>query len=167
MPKRIFAGTENDRRETAKAGKEAALTIISSSERETEQAGARLVSALGPGSVVALYGGLGAGKTAFVRGMAEGLGIEGGVSSPTFTVVNEYPGRTPLFHFDMYRLSGPDELYGIGWDDYLDRGGICAVEWSENVEAAFGADTVRVRIERSGDGERIITIEGLDENTCS
>ena len=90
------------------------MTIITTSERETELAGARLASGLKKGSVVALYGGLGAGKTAFVRGMAEGLGIKSGVSSPTFTVVNEYPGSTPLFHFDMYRLSGPDELYGIG-----------------------------------------------------
>ena len=144
------------------------MTIISSCERETELAGARLARIMKPGGVAALYGGLGAGKTAFVRGMAEGLGIKAGVSSPTFTVVNEYPGRIPLFHFDMYRLSGPDELYGIGWDDYLERGGICAVEWSENVEAAFGADTVRVRIERTGDSDRRITIEGIDDqNTCT
>lgn len=144
------------------------MTVTAFSERETELAGARLAAGLAPGSVVALYGDLGAGKTAFVRGMAEGLGLDAQVTSPTYTVVNEYAGKVPLFHFDMYRLSGCDELYGIGWDDYLDRGGICAVEWSENVEAIFGPDTVKVRLQRIDDGTRKITIEGIShKDTCT
>ncbi|NLM84246.1 MAG: tRNA (adenosine(37)-N6)-threonylcarbamoyltransferase complex ATPase subunit type 1 TsaE [Clostridiales bacterium] len=135
------------------------MTIFSHSEKETEEAGRRLAERLGPGAVVALCGDLGAGKTAFVRGMAEGLGIRARVSSPTFTIVNEYPGRVPLFHFDMYRLSGEDELYEIGWDEYLERGGVIAVEWSEIVPNAFPENTVRVTIARTDDGGRRIDIE--------
>ena len=135
------------------------MTVVTNSERETEQVGRELAVTLSPGSVVALYGDLGAGKTAFVRGLAEGLGIDGSVSSPTFTIVNEYRGRIPLFHFDMYRLSGSDELFEIGWEDYLDRGGVCAVEWSENVEDAFLEDTIRVRIKKLSDSAREITVE--------
>lgn len=138
------------------------MTLTSTGEKDTMRMGAEFARRLKPGSVVALYGDLGAGKTAFVRGMAEGLGISERVSSPTFTVVNEYPGKVPLFHFDMYRLSGADELYDIGWDDYLDRGGIVAVEWSERVEEALGGDTVKVRIIRRGEDERLITIEGME-----
>ena len=127
------------------------------SEMETEHAGETFASFLRPGDVVALYGDLGAGKTAFVRGLSKGLGVTGRVSSPTFTIVNEYPGPIPLFHFDMYRLGSSDELFEIGWEDYLVRGGICAVEWSENVEDAFYPDTIRVRIEILEDSCRVIT----------
>ena len=135
------------------------MTVVTHSERETEQVGRELAATLTPGSVVALYGDLGAGKTAFVRGLAAGLGIGSAVSSPTFTIVNEYRGSIPLFHFDMYRLSGSDELFEIGWEDYLDRGGVCAVEWSENVEDAFFEDTIRVRITKLSDTAREITVE--------
>jgi tRNA threonylcarbamoyladenosine biosynthesis protein TsaE len=135
------------------------MTLISSSEKETEEAGYNLARHLKAGSVVALYGGLGAGKTAFVRGLARGLGINITAFSPTFTIVNEYPGKIPLFHFDMYRLSDPEELYNIGWDDYLDRGGICVTEWSENVEAAFTKGTIRVRITITDETSRIISID--------
>lgn len=138
------------------------MKIISKSEKETEAAGAELAKTLAPGSVVAMYGDLGAGKTAFVRGMSRGLGITFPVSSPTFTVVNEYPGKTPLFHFDMYRLGSADELFDIGWDDYLERGGICAVEWSENVEEAFEPGTVKVTVTKLGDTEREILVEVMD-----
>ena len=132
------------------------------SEQETEAAGERFAKTLPEGAVVALYGGLGAGKTAFVRGMARGLGLTDRVSSPTFTIVNEYlGGERPLFHFDMYRLGGPDELFGVGWDDYLARGGVIAVEWSENVEDAFEGGEIRVRLSRLGDTAREIEI---DEN---
>ena len=134
------------------------MTIISNSEAETEEAGARFAQTLPDGAVVALYGGLGAGKTAFVRGMARGLDIEAPVSSPTFTIVNEYPGRRELFHFDMYRLEGADDLFDIGWEDYLSRGGICAVEWSEKVSDAFEGDEIKVRIEKAGEDRRTITI---------
>ncbi|MGI5935519.1 MAG: tRNA (adenosine(37)-N6)-threonylcarbamoyltransferase complex ATPase subunit type 1 TsaE [Oscillospiraceae bacterium] len=136
------------------------MTIITNSEEETEQAGAELARRLLPGAVVALYGDLGAGKTAFVRGMARGLGLNCRVSSPTFTIVNEYQGEVDLFHFDMYRLSGADELFNIGWEDYLARSGICAVEWSEKVQDAFYGDEVVVRIEKLSDNRRRISIEG-------
>lgn len=134
-------------------------------EKETEAIGAALAKRLPAGSVVAFSGELGAGKTAFVRGMARGLGSGEQVTSPTFTIVNEYEGgRLPLFHFDMYRLSGADELYEIGWEDYLARGGICAVEWSETVRSALEGDIVWVDLRRGeGENERIITIEGGEE----
>ncbi len=134
------------------------MTIISKSEAETEAAGERFARTLPQGAVVALYGDLGAGKTAFVRGMARGMGIDARVSSPTFTIVNEYLGTRDLYHFDMYRLGSSEELFDIGWEDYLSRGGVCAVEWSENVEDAFEGDQICVRIEKTGDGERVITI---------
>ena len=138
------------------------MMYLSHSEKETEQLGERLGQALSPGTVVAYTGGLGMGKTAFTRGLARGLGCTERVTSPTFTLVNEYPGRIPLFHFDVYRLSSSDALYDIGWDDYLDRGGVCAVEWSENVMDALPEDTVWVRIAREGDTGRSITIEGVE-----
>lgn len=136
------------------------MIIQTHSEQETEAAGEALAKTLPEGAVIALYGDLGAGKTAFVRGMARGLGLTDRVSSPTFTIVNEYlGGDKPLFHFDMYRLSGPEELFGVGWDDYLTRGGVIAVEWSENVEAAFEGTELRVRLTRLGDETREIEIE--------
>lgn len=130
----------------------------SKSESETEAIGEAFARELPDGAVVAMYGELGAGKTAFVRGMARGMGIDCRVSSPTFTIVNEYPGKRELIHFDMYRLSSADELFDIGWEDYLARGAVCAVEWSENVADAFLGDEITVRIEKTGENERIITI---------
>ena len=142
------------------------MDYITRSASETEQLGARLAERLLPGDVIALRGGLGAGKTAFTRGLARGLGIEDPVTSPTYTIVNEYSqGRLPLFHFDMYRLPDSDALFDIGWEDYLDRGGVCAVEWSENVSDALPEDTVYVTIQRHAEHEdwRVITIEGGSE----
>ena len=141
------------------------MEYLSHSEAETEALGARLAASLSPGAVVAYQGGLGMGKTAFTRGLAKGLGYDGRVTSPTFTIVNEYEGgRLPLFHFDMYRLEDADALFDIGWEDYLDRGGICAVEWSEQVAGAMPPDTVYVTIARcpEADNWRTITIEGAD-----
>lgn len=135
-------------------------TYITKSEQETEELGRKLAEKLPGGTVVAMYGDLGAGKTAFVRGMARGMGLSCRVSSPTFTIVNEYLGERDLIHFDMYRLSGADELFDIGWEDYLARGAVCAVEWSENVQDAFFGDEVSVTIEKLGDTQRRITIEG-------
>ena len=138
------------------------MDYLTHNEIETEALGETLARRLGPGDVVAYRGDLGAGKTAFTRGLARGLGCTGRVTSPTFTVVNEYEGRLPLFHFDLYRLEGEDALYDIGWEDYLDRGGVCAVEWSERAETALPRETVWVSIRRcaeSGDWRRI-TIEG-------
>ena len=141
------------------------MEYLTHNEAETEALGARLAVALSPGAVVAYQGGLGMGKTAFTRGLGRGLGYSGRVTSPTFTIVNEYEGgRLPLFHFDMYRLPDEDALFDIGWEDYLDRGGICAVEWSEQVAQAMPADTVYVTIARGPEADtwRTITIEGVD-----
>lgn len=134
----------------------------SASEQETEAIGRELAQQLAPGAVVAFTGDLGAGKTAFVRGMAQGLGISQRVTSPTFTIVNEYEGPTPLFHFDMYRLASSEDLFDIGWEDYLSRGGVCAVEWSEQVADALPEGTVYVTLTRhpEHDGWRSITVEG-------
>ena len=136
--------------------------IISHSQLETEEIGQKLAEKLPGGSVVAMYGDLGAGKTAFVRGMAKGMGLSCRVSSPTFTIVNEYLGERELIHFDMYRLSSADELFDIGWEDYLSRGAVCAVEWSENVQDAFFGDEIVVRIEKLNDTDRKILIEGVE-----
>ena len=128
---------------------------ITNCVEETEELGRRLGRRLGPGSVVAFTGDLGAGKTAFTRGLARGLGIKERVTSPTFTIVNEYEGgRVPLFHFDLYRLGSAEELFDIGWEDYLAREGVCAVEWSENAAGALEPDTVRVDIRRGDGGEQ-------------
>lgn len=133
------------------------------SATETEALGEKLAGKLRGGEVIAFTGDLGAGKTAFTRGLARGLGIADRVTSPTFTIVNEYEGgRLPLFHFDMYRLSCSDELYDIGWEDYLARGGVCAVEWSEIVEDALEADAIRVDIKNDGDDCRSVAITGVE-----
>lgn len=141
------------------------LVYISNSEQETEKLGQELAGMLRPGSVVAMYGELGSGKTALVRGLARGLGLDCRVNSPTFTIVNEYstPGRIELFHFDMYRLGSADELFDIGWEDYLARGGICAVEWSENVAGAFDGSEWRVIFSKTGENSREITVEEGEE----
>ena len=135
------------------------MEYITHCPEETEQVGQALGERLTPGAILAYEGDLGAGKTAFTRGLARGLGATEQVTSPTYTIVNEYlSGRMPLFHFDMYRLGSSDELWDIGWEDYLERGGVCAVEWSENVaDAMEGA--IRVRIEKLGEDSRRITIE--------
>jgi len=140
------------------------MTIITKSENETIREGEKLGRKLKPGAVIALYGDLGAGKTAFTRGLAVGLGIKMCVSSPTFTIVNEYPGGIPLFHFDMYRLESENELFDIGWDDYHDRGGVCVVEWSEKVPGAFTNDAIVVKIENLGGDTRRLEIKHLDSS---
>ncbi len=140
------------------------MRFVSNSEGETEQLGLRLGEKLTPGAVVAFTGDLGAGKTAFTRGLARGLGVAGRVTSPTFNIVHEYEGgRLPLFHFDMYRLSCADELFDIGWEDYQARGGVCAVEWSENIDEALDDRTIRVDIRRGDrDSQRVLEIEGVE-----
>ena len=138
------------------------MEFLTKSPEETEKIGSALGKILKPGTVIAYRGDLGAGKTAFTRGLARGLGSSDMVTSPTYTIVNEYlGGRMPLFHFDMYRLASSDDLWDIGWEDYLDRNGVCAVEWSENVaEALEGA--ISVTIEKTGEESRRITLEGGD-----
>ena len=141
------------------------MEYISHSEAETEAFGERLAAALSPGAVVAYRGGLGMGKTAFTRGLARGLGVADRVTSPTFTIVNEYEGgRLPLFHFDLYRMDSPEELFDIGWEDYLARGGVCAVEWSEHAEGAFEEKPIWVDIRRGeSDDQRIISIRNAPD----
>ena len=136
------------------------MQYFTNSPAETEAIGFALGKILSPGTIIAYLGDLGAGKTAFTRGLARGLGCADMVTSPTYTIVNEYlSGRMPLFHFDMYRLSSADDLFDIGWEDYLDRGGVCAVEWSENVAEAM-EDAITVKIEKTGEDSRCITVEG-------
>ena len=138
------------------------MEFTTHSPAETEKIGAALGKIVPPGTVLAYRGDLGAGKTAFTRGLARGLGYTEPVTSPTYTIVNEYlGGRLPLFHFDMYRLGSSDDLWDIGWEDYLERGGVCAVEWSENVMDAM-EDAITVNIEKTGGDTRRITIEGGD-----
>jgi tRNA threonylcarbamoyladenosine biosynthesis protein TsaE len=138
------------------------MQFVSHSTQETEQFGEEVAKSLRGGDVLAFTGSLGMGKTAFTRGLARGLGCRGRVTSPTFTIVNEYDGKTPLFHFDMYRLGSSDELFDIGWDDYLARSGVCAVEWSERVSDALPDDTIYVDIARGEEDEntRTITVTG-------
>ena len=139
------------------------MQYITNSPAETEAIGAALGKIVNPGTVIAYRGDLGAGKTAFTRGLAKGLGCREIVTSPTYTIVNEYlGGRMPLFHFDMYRLRSSDDLFDIGWEDYLDRDGVCAVEWSENVDDAM-EDALYITIEKLGEDSRRITIEGGDD----
>ena len=139
------------------------MEFITQSPEQTEEIGAALGKILKAGTILAYEGDLGAGKTAFTRGLARGLGITDPVTSPTYTIVNEYlSGRMPLFHFDMYRLHSAEDLWDIGWDDYLERGGVCAVEWSENVAEAM-EDAIRVRIEKTGDESRRILVKGGPE----
>ena len=138
------------------------MQIRTHSPEETEAIGRKIAAKLLPGDIIAYYGDLGAGKTAFTRGLAAGLGVTEQVTSPTYTIVNEYlSGRLPLFHFDMYRLDSADDLFDIGWEDYLARGGVCAVEWSENVEEALsGAIRIMIHKDPADEKVRTITIEG-------
>jgi len=138
------------------------MEFFSSSQEDTIKIGYEVGSCCRGGEVVALYGTLGAGKTVFVKGLAKGLGINDNVTSPTFAIVHSYEGRLPLLHFDMYRLSGPDELIDIGWDDYLDGKNVLAVEWSENVAELIPKDAIRVTITAAGENSRSISVEGGD-----
>ena len=143
------------------------MEFITNSPEETENLGEKLAKILTPGTILAYRGDLGAGKTAFTRGLARGLDCREQVTSPTYTIVNEYlGGKMPLFHFDMYRLTCADDLFDIGWDDYLERGGICAVEWSENVWEAM-ENPIVVTIEKTGENSRRITIEGGENHAIT
>ena len=138
------------------------MEFFTNSPEDTEQLGCALGKLLPAGAILAYKGDLGAGKTAFTRGLARGLGATEPVTSPTYTIVNEYlSGRLPLFHFDMYRLSSADDLWDIGWEDYLERNGICAVDWSENVREAM-ENAISVKFEKLGECQRRITVEGGD-----
>lgn len=138
------------------------IRFTSHSPKETEAFASELALKLRPGDVLAFRGGLGAGKTAFVRGLSSVLSPDAQVSSPTFALVNDYGGDIPLYHFDMYRITSMDDLYSTGFFDYLDTGGILAIEWSENIEFALPPDTITVSIEPVGEEERNITVTGGD-----
>ena len=138
---------------------------ITSSPDETEKLGFKLGKMLHGGEVIAYRGGLGMGKTCFTRGLALGLGYTGEVTSPTFALINEYlGGRLPLYHFDMYRISGWEDLYSTGFFEYLEQGGAIAAEWSENIENALPENTVTVSFRALGDERREITIYGIELN---
>lgn len=132
------------------------------SYEETQKAAEEIAQTLNGGEFIAMYGDLGAGKTAFVQGLAKALGIAEYVTSPTFTIVNEYYGRLPLFHFDVYRISDPDEMYEIGYDEYLDRNGVCVIEWAELIEELFPDRYIKLTMlknEAKGPDYRKIIIE--------
>ncbi|MEE1263712.1 tRNA (adenosine(37)-N6)-threonylcarbamoyltransferase complex ATPase subunit type 1 TsaE [Ruminococcus sp.] len=134
---------------------------ISNSAEETERLGERVASKLSGTEVIALFGGLGMGKTAFTRGLARGMGADDIVSSPTFALVNEYRGRVPVYHFDMYRVASWDDLYSTGFFDYLENG-VLVIEWSENIEGALPENALRITISRGeSDNQRIFDIEGV------
>ncbi len=141
--------------------------FVSHSTEETELLGKQISKHLQGDEIIALYGGLGAGKTALTRGIVTSLGIEDCVSSPTFSIVNEYTGNTPVFHFDMYRIDNWDDLYSIGFFEYIDKG-ILIIEWSENIEGALPDNYIKISISNgNSENERIFEIEGLDiEDTC-
>ena len=140
------------------------IKIISNSSDETEQIGEKIGEKLTGTEVIALFGGLGMGKTAFTRGLCSALGINEGVSSPTFALVNEYSGKFKVYHFDMYRVDTWDDLYSAGFFDYIGNG-ILVIEWSENIEGALPENTVRITINRGdSDNQRIFEIEGVDIN---
>ena len=136
--------------------------FLSKSPQETEQIAEKLSKTLKGTEVIAMFGGLGAGKTAFTRGLARGLGIDDGVSSPTFALVNEYEGKFTVYHFDMYRVSTWDDLYSTGFFDYIDNG-IMIIEWSENIEEFLPENHITIIINHISENEREIIIEGASE----
>ena len=139
------------------------LKVVSKSTAGTEALGERIASVLKGSEEIALFGDLGAGKTAFTRGVCKGLGVIDGVSSPTFALVNAYRGKYPIYHFDMYRITSVDDLFAIGFYDYLDTG-VLIIEWSENIEDELEHNAIRIRIGKTDDENvRIFEIEGLDE----
>ena len=138
--------------------------FISHSPEETENFAAAFADTLCGGEILAFYGGLGLGKTRFIKGLARGLGFSGETTSPTFNLVNEYRGgRLDLFHFDMYRITGWDDLYSTGYFEYADEGGVIAAEWSENIEAALPPDVIRITLESLGENTRKITVERQEQ----
>ena len=138
------------------------MEYITHSVEETENLASKLAKKLKGTEVIAFFGGLGMGKTAFTRGLARALGVDDGVSSPTFALVNEYSGKYNIYHFDMYRVNSWDDLYSTGFFDYIDNG-ILVIEWSENIEGALPENAIRITIEKGeSDDERIFEIEGVE-----
>ena len=138
------------------------VKMISKSAEDTEKIGALVAERLTGNEVIALFGGLGMGKTAFTRGFSSALGVNDGVSSPTFALVNEYHGKFNIYHFDMYRVNTWEDLYSTGFFDYIDNG-VLVIEWSENIEGALPENAIRINISKGEtDNERVFEIEGVD-----
>ena len=138
------------------------MRIVTPSAAETERLGERVAGVLRGGEVLALFGPMGMGKTAFTRGLARGLGVRGEVSSPTFALIHEHAGKIPLYHFDMFRVTSWDDLYSTGFFDYLETGGVLVIEWSENIEGALPEDAVRISVSRgASEDERVFAFDGL------
>ncbi|MBQ3284072.1 MAG: tRNA (adenosine(37)-N6)-threonylcarbamoyltransferase complex ATPase subunit type 1 TsaE [Ruminococcus sp.] len=139
------------------------IKTVTGSPIQTEELGARIASVLKGREMIALFGDLGAGKTAFTRGLCAGLGIKDGVCSPTFAIVNAYSGKYPVYHFDMYRINNEDDLFATGYYDYIGSG-VIIIEWSENIESELEPDCIRIRITKTdAEYDRIFEIEGLDD----
>lgn len=139
------------------------MRVKTSCARDTELLGEKLASVLRGKEMIALFGDLGAGKTAFTRGLCSGLGIKDGVCSPTFAIVNAYQGKFPVYHFDMYRITDLDDLFATGFYDYIGNG-VIIIEWSENIESELEPDCIRIHIGKTEhEDERIFEIRGLDE----
>ena len=138
------------------------MRVISSSEQETRELGKRIAGKVTPGTVISLRGSLGAGKTVFAKGFAEGLGITEAIVSPTFTLVQEYDGRLKLYHLDLYRLSGEDEFESMGGEDFLYSDGVALIEWSEKIEDMLPDDTIFINITINEDLTRSIEIRGME-----
>ena len=138
-------------------------SFISRSEKDTADFAREFAKTLRPGDIVAFFGGLGAGKTTFTRYMCEALDCRDDVSSPTFALVHCYRAKFPIYHFDMYRINGFDNLYSTGFFDYLDAGGVLVIEWSENELEFLPKDMIRVDIKRISDNEREITVKRGEE----
>ena len=138
------------------------MRVISSSEQETRELGKRMAGKVTPGTVISLRGSLGAGKTVFAKGFAEGLGITEAIVSPTFTLVQEYDGRLKLYHLDLYRLSGEDEFESMGGEDFLYSDGVALIEWSEKIEDMLPDDTIFINITINEDLTRSIEIRGME-----
>lgn len=135
------------------------MKIITNNENETYNIGIKIGKQLKAGDILSLNGDLGAGKTYLTKGIAKGLGIEDYITSPTFTILNEYKGRIPLYHFDVYRINDVEEMYEIGFEEYLYGNGVCIIEWGSMVEEILPEDTINIKIKNLGEFSREIEIK--------
>lgn len=138
------------------------MNIITNSEKETFQLGYKIGSLLKKGDVISLNGDLGAGKTHLTKGIAAGLEVDDYITSPTFTIVNEYKGRLPLYHFDVYRVDDVYEMYEIGFEEYLYGDGVCVIEWGDMVEELLPKEKIYIYIKKIDDNSREVQITGME-----
>ncbi len=139
------------------------MKFISNSENDTKNIAETIAEKLKPNDFIALFGGMGMGKTTFTRHLAKALGYDGEVSSPTFAIINEYNGgKLPIYHFDMYRIETFDDLYSTNYFEYCEMGGICICEWSENIENVLPDDYIKITISKGeNENSRIFEVNGL------